>query len=86
MKSFIYLIGSMDDFSSPEDLKQEYFKDPAGVEPDRRNMSVFPVVLSEACAVEGYRSIAEIAEMIARGEALSADWCFDGTFSILLEA
>ena len=49
-------------------------------------MSVFPVVLSEACVVEGYRSIAEIAEMIGRGEALSADWCFDGTFSILLEA
>jgi hypothetical protein len=49
-------------------------------------MSVFPVVLSEACAVEGYRSIAEIAKMIARGEALTADWCFDGTFSILLEA
>jgi hypothetical protein len=48
-------------------------------------MSVFPVTLSEACAVEGYRSIAEIAEMIARGEALTNDWCFDGTFSILLE-
>jgi len=27
-----------------------------------------------------------VAEMIARGEALTADWCFDGTFSILLEA
>ena len=86
MKSFIYLIGSMDDFDSVEDLQTEYFNDPVGVEHDRRNMSVFTVVLSEACAVEGYRSIAEIAEMIARGEALTADWCFDGTFSILLEA
>lgn len=85
MRSFIYLIGTMDDFSSPEDLKQEYFNDPIGSKPDRRNMSVFPVTLSEACAVEGYRSIAEIAEMIARGEALTNDWCFDGTFSILLE-
>jgi len=83
MKSFIYLIGSSDDFDSVEDLKQEYFKDPAAA---RRCRSVFPVVLSAACAVEGYRSIAEIAEMIARGEALTADWCFDGTFSILLEA
>jgi len=48
MKSFIYLIGSMDDFDSVEDLQTEYFNDPVGVEPDRRNMSVFPVVLSEA--------------------------------------
>ena len=86
MKRFIYLIGTMDDFSSPEDLKQEYFDDPVGMEPDRRNMSVYPVVLSETCAVEGYRSIAEIAEMIARGEAFSSDWCMDDTFSILLEA
>jgi hypothetical protein len=84
MKSFIYLIGARDDFDSVEDLQTEYFKDP-GSDGDR-NMSVFPVVLSEACAVEGYRSIAEIAKMIARGEALTADWCFDGTFSILLEA
>ena len=86
MKSFIYLIGTMDDFDSVEDLQTEYFKDPSGVEHDRRNMSVFPVVLSEACAVKGYRSIAEIAEMIARGEAFSSDWCMDDTFSVLLEA
>lgn len=86
MKRFIYLIGTTDDFSSPEDLKQEYFDDPHGEKPDRRNMSVYPVVLSEACAVEGYRSIAEIAEMIARGEAFSSDWCMDDTVSVLLEA
>jgi len=53
MRNFIYLIGSMDDFDSIEDLKTEYFKDPSGVEPDRRNMSVFPVVPGEACAVKG---------------------------------
>lgn len=86
MKRFIYLIGTMDDFSNPEDLKQEYFDDPTGEASDRRNMSVFPVVLSEACVVEGYRSITEIAEMIARGEAFSSDWCMDDTFSVLLEA
>lgn len=86
MRKFIYLIGTMDDFSSPEDLKQEYFDDPRGEKSDRRNMSVYPVVLSEACIVEGYRSIAEIAEMIARGEAFSSDWCMDDTFSVLLEA
>lgn len=86
MKNFIYLIGTSDDFESIEDLKQEYIDDPRGEASDRRNMSVFPVVLSEACAVKGYRSIAEIAEMIARGEAMTNDWCLDGTFSVLLEA
>ena len=86
MKRFIYLIGTMDDFSSPEDLKQEYFDDPAGASPDRRNMSVYPVSLDEACKVQGYDSLQEIAIMIARGEAMTNDWCLDDTVSILLEA
>jgi hypothetical protein len=81
MRNFIYLIGTMDDFESIEDLKAEYF---AG-ESDR-NMSVFPVTLDEACKVQGYDSLQEIAIMIARGEAMTNDWCLDGTFSVLLEA
>ena len=86
MKRFIYLIGTSDDFESIEDLKQEYFDDPRGEKSDRRNMSVYPVVLSEACKVQGYDSLQEIATMIARGEAMTNDWCLDDTVSILLEA
>ena len=81
MRNFIYLIGTDDDFESIEDLKADYF---AG-ERDR-NMSVFPVSLDEACKVQGYDSLQEIAIMIARGEAMTNDWCLDDTVSILLEA
>lgn len=81
MRNFIYLIGTSDDFESIEDLKAEYF---AG-ESDR-NMSVYPVSLDEACKVQGYDSLQEIATMIARGEAMSDGWCLDDTVSILLEA
>ena len=81
MRNFIYLIGTSDDFESIEDLKADYF---AG-ERDR-NMSVFPVSLDEACKVQGYDSLQEIAIMIARGEAMSDGWYLDDTVSILLEA
>lgn len=86
MRNFIYLIGTMDDFESIEDLKQEYFNDHTAGRLARRNMSIFPVSLSEACVVTGYSSLTEIAEMIGRGEAMTADWCLDDTLSVLLEA
>lgn len=86
MKNFIYLIGTMDDFESIEDLKEEYFKDPSGSEPDRRNMSIFPVSLDESFHVKGYTDLEDLATIIARGEAMTNDWCLDGTVSVLLEA
>lgn len=85
MRKFIYLIGTSDDFESIDDLKHEYFNDPSGSEPDRRNMSVYPVSLDESCKVKGYDSLEEIATMIARGEAMSDGWCLDDTVSCLLE-
>ena len=81
MRHFIYLIGTSDDFESLEDLKNTYFNGET-----ERNMSAFPVSLSEACKVEGYDTLQEIATMIGRGEAMSADWCLDDTVSCLLEA
>jgi hypothetical protein len=81
MRHFIYLIGTSDDFESLEDLKNTYFNGDTD-----RNMSAFPVNLSEACKVEGYDTLQEIATMIGRGEAMSADWCLDDTVSCLLEA
>ena len=82
MRHFIFLIGSTDDFESLEDLKNTYFNG----NDTYRNMSVFPVSLSEVCQVEGYDRLEEIATMIGRGEAMSADWCLDDTVSCLLEA
>ena len=81
MRSFIYLIGTMDDFESLEDLQNTYFNSDTD-----RNMSVYLVNLDEGCKVQGYNTLEEIALMIARGEAMSSDWCLDGTLSCLLEA
>ena len=81
MRKFIFLIGTTDDFESLEDLKNTYFNGDTD-----RNMSVFPVEISEACRVAGYDTIEEIATMIGRAEAFSNDWCMDDTLSTLLEA
>ena len=81
MRKFIYLIGTTDDFESLEDLKNTYFNGDTD-----RNMSVFPVEISEACRVAGYDTIEEIATMIGRAEAFSNNWCMDDTLSTLLEA
>jgi hypothetical protein len=81
MKHFIYLIGTMDDFESLEDLQNTYFNGDTD-----RNMSAFPVSLDEGCKVQGYDTLQEIATMIGRGEAMTSDWCLDGTLSCILEA
>jgi hypothetical protein len=82
MRHFIFLIGSTDDFESLEDLKNTYFNG----NDTYRNMSVFPVSLSEVCQVEGYSRLEEIATLIGRGEAMAEGWCLDDTLSTLLEA
>ena len=82
MRNFIFLIGSTDDFESLEDLKNTYFNG----NDTYRNMSVFPVSLSEVCQVEGYDRLEEIATLIGRGEAMAEGWCLDDTLSCLLEA
>lgn len=83
MHYFTYLIGTMDDFKSIEDLKQEYLD--SGTEPITRNMSAYLVNLDKGCKVQGYNTLEEIALMIGRGEAMSDNWCLDGTFSVLLD-
>jgi len=82
MRHFVYLIGTADDFESIEDLQNTYFN---GMKTPR-NMSVYPVSLSEATKVQGYDTLQEVATMIGRGEAMTNDWCLDDTLSILLEA
>ena len=84
MRNFIYLIGSADDFESIEDLVFTYRDDPRG-DRDPRNMSIYPVSLGEGTTVGGYRSLEEVAIIIARGEAMTDGWCLDDTVSTLLE-
>jgi hypothetical protein len=84
MRNFIYLIGSADDFESVQDLVQAYRDDPRG-DHDKRNMSIYPVSLGEGTTVGGYRSLEEVATILARGEAMTDGWCLDDTVSALLE-
>ena len=75
MRKFIYIIGSMDDFESLEDLKEAYFNN--GLE--HLNASVFEFELPTNCSNE-------IAVRVGRGLAFENDWCMDDTFPDLLEA
>ena len=84
MRKFVYLIGTAEDFESIEDLKACYF-DPSNSRFNESNADCMSVNLSEACVVQGYDSLEEIAIAIARGEAMAGGWCLDGTYSLLLE-
>jgi hypothetical protein len=78
MRKFIFLIGSMDDFESLEDLKTAYFELGALIR-NKGNGSYYEFELPAHLD----RSI---ALCVGRGLAFSNDWCMDGTFSTLLEA
>ena len=80
MRTFIYVIGSTDDFESLEDLQNTYFN--GGV--TERNMSVFTFDVPEVGT--NSLTVRDIATYIGRGLAFSNDWCMDGTVSTLLEA
>ena len=80
MRKFIFLIGSMDDFESLENLQNTYFN--GGV--TERNMSVFTFDVPDVGT--NSLTVRDIATYIGRGLAFSNDWCMDGTLSCLLEA
>ena len=79
MRTFIYVIGSTDDFESMEALEEAYNNMALG----ERNASVFrfqvPDVGTDSLTVR------DIATYIGRGLAFSNDWGMDGTVSTLLE-
>ena len=75
MKTYTFVIGSMDDFENIGDLDdyvEEHGRDGSA------NYSVFeysvPASLSD-----------EDVTMIGRGLAFSHDWCMDGSFSFVIE-
>ena len=80
MRKFIYLIGSMDDFETLEDLRNTYFNGSV----TQRNMSVFTFEVPDTGT--NSLTVRDIATYIGRGLAFSNDWCMDGTLSTLLEA
>lgn len=80
MRSFIYLIGSTDDFTSIDELLVSWYQTGA----TGKNASIFRITLSENTQVAGYDSLEAVATMLGRGEAMTAGWCLDDTVSTLL--
>ena len=81
MRNFVYIIGSMDDFESYEELETAYFENKLG----ERNASVFHIQLRESAGTDTL-SLRDLATLVGRGMAFSNDWGMDGTFGDLLEA
>ena len=86
MRNFVYVIGSSDDFADLEELKDCYHNGGLdGRDTVYPNYSAYPVSLANETAVTGYKTLDEVATMIARGEAMSDGWCLDDTFSFIME-
>ena len=82
MRTFIYLIGSTDDFESLEDLKAAYFSGDHNF--GDYNASVYRFQLPADCGTDSM-TVRDIATYIGRGLAFSNDWGMDGTFGDLIE-
>ena len=80
MRHFIFLIGSMDDFDSIEDLKNAYFDAALS----GKNASVYQFLLRADCGTDTM-TVRDIATYVGRGLAFES-WTMDGTLSTLLEA
>ena len=81
MRNFIYIIGSMDDFESYEELETAYFENKLG----DRNASVFHIQLRESAGTD-VLPLRHLATLVGRGMAFSNDWSMDHTFGDILEA
>lgn len=79
MRTFIYLIGSMDDFESYEALEAAYN---SGTIADF-NASVYRFQLRADCGTDTL-TVRDIATLIGRGLAFES-WTMDGTLSTLIE-
>ena len=82
MQKFVYIIGSTDDFESLEELVAWYHRGDDGV--SYRNWSAYTVELREDTQVVGYNTLAEVARVIAMGEAMNDSWCLDDTVSVII--
>ena len=80
MRTFIYIIGSMDDFESYEALEAAYNN---GTIADF-NASVYRFQLPADCGTDSM-TVRDIATYIGRGLAFSNDWGMEGTFGDLIE-
>lgn len=78
MKTFTFVIGSMDDFESVDEL-MDWAEDEAQHEGSiHRNAQYWEFDCPEDCSEE-------LVTMIGRGYAFSSDWCEDHTFSFFVK-
>ena len=75
MKTYTFIIGTMDDFDFIESLVD--YVEQEGFDGDL-NYSVFEFDCPADCSEE-------IVTMMGRGYAFSNDWCMDDTFSCVIE-
>jgi hypothetical protein len=80
MRTFIFLIGSTDDFSSIEELVTDHNEGKLG----EKNASVFKFSLNEGTGGPDL-TFKDIAHLIGFGMALESNWCLDDTVSTLIE-
>ncbi len=80
MRTFIYIIGSMDDFSSYEELETAFNEGRLG----NYNASVYKFQLRADCGTDTL-TVRDMATLVGRGLAFSNDWGMDGTFGDLIE-
>ena len=80
MRTFVYLIGSMDDIESLEHLQNAYDNGSLG----NYNASVYRFQLRADCGTDTM-TVRDIATYIGRGLAFSSDWYADDTISTLIE-
>tara|TARA_B100000700_G_scaffold49271_1_gene52093 strand:+ start:951 stop:1259 length:309 start_codon:yes stop_codon:yes gene_type:complete len=77
MKTYTFLIGAMDDFESLDELIAWCETDKKKEGAVWRNAQYFEFDVPEECDQD-------TVVMIGRGEAFSANWCMDDTFSCVI--
>ena len=77
MRTYTFIIGSMDDFEGVEDLIDYVEQQGSEWQKGRLNYSCHEFEAPESCDEE-------TVTLIGRGIAVSNDWCMDGTFSFLV--
>ena len=77
MKTYTFIIGSMDDFESIDDMLH-YIENKPVTGVMKSNYSIFEFEAPDSCDQE-------TVTLIGRGTAFSNDWCMDDTFSCVIE-
>ena len=82
--SYVYIIGTTDDFRTEEELEAAYREVISGGSSEK-NFSHYSFEIPEGLQLRGYKTPLEIAAVLGQGEAFNTGWSMDDTLSVLLE-